>query len=165
MYCPRCAAQNLDDAKFCRGCGSNLETVVLALSGQYDAISLNNDASRLQLLQKRNESVRTLVKAISLLGSSLLIGTALGLLSNEPDWIIVWMIFAGWMAVWGVFSLVSGINGLIESRFVQRQIEQAPQSMLPRQERAAITAGLAEPPLAPRSSVTEHTTKHLTRPQ
>ncbi|MBA2732993.1 MAG: zinc-ribbon domain-containing protein, partial [Acidobacteria bacterium] len=31
MYCPRCSAQNLDDAKFCRACGTNLETVALAL--------------------------------------------------------------------------------------------------------------------------------------
>lgn len=33
MFCPRCAAQNLDDAKFCRTCGTNLETVALALAG------------------------------------------------------------------------------------------------------------------------------------
>ncbi len=35
MFCPRCAAQNLDDAKFCRACGTNLESIALALSGRY----------------------------------------------------------------------------------------------------------------------------------
>lgn len=32
MFCPRCAAQNLDDAKFCRACGTNLETVALEVA-------------------------------------------------------------------------------------------------------------------------------------
>ena len=32
MYCPRCATQNLDGAKFCRACGTNLEARLLANS-------------------------------------------------------------------------------------------------------------------------------------
>ena len=31
MYCPRCATQNLDGSKFCRACGTNLETIAIAL--------------------------------------------------------------------------------------------------------------------------------------
>ena|SRR5215467_9719134 len=34
MYCPRCAAQNLDEAKFCRSCGSNLSLVPQAMTGR-----------------------------------------------------------------------------------------------------------------------------------
>jgi hypothetical protein len=34
MYCPNCAVQNADDAKFCRGCGANLSLVPQALTGQ-----------------------------------------------------------------------------------------------------------------------------------
>ena len=34
MYCPNCAAQNADDAKFCRGCGANLSLVPQALTGE-----------------------------------------------------------------------------------------------------------------------------------
>ena len=33
MYCPRCAAQNLDDAKFCRACGADIRLVPQALLG------------------------------------------------------------------------------------------------------------------------------------
>lgn len=34
MYCPNCAAQNLDGASFCRVCGANISLVPQALSGQ-----------------------------------------------------------------------------------------------------------------------------------
>lgn len=33
-YCPKCASQNADDAKFCRACGANISLVPQALSGQ-----------------------------------------------------------------------------------------------------------------------------------
>src|SRR5258705_4453569 len=32
MYCPRCAAPNNDDMKFCRACGENLTVVAQAMS-------------------------------------------------------------------------------------------------------------------------------------
>ena len=34
MFCPKCAAQNLDGAHFCRTCGANISLVPQALSGQ-----------------------------------------------------------------------------------------------------------------------------------
>jgi hypothetical protein len=34
MFCPKCATQNLDGAKFCRSCGANVSLVSQALSGQ-----------------------------------------------------------------------------------------------------------------------------------
>lgn len=33
MFCPKCAEQNLDDAKFCRACGANVSLVPQALTG------------------------------------------------------------------------------------------------------------------------------------
>jgi hypothetical protein len=37
MYCPKCATQNISDAKFCRACGANLSLIPLALSGNLPA--------------------------------------------------------------------------------------------------------------------------------
>src|SRR6267142_2257218 len=34
MFCPKCAAQNIDGASFCRVCGANISLVPQALSGQ-----------------------------------------------------------------------------------------------------------------------------------
>jgi uncharacterized membrane protein YvbJ len=60
MYCPRCATQNLDGAKFCRACGTNLETVALALAQQLDPAQLDKDAAKKpkaakNKLEKRSE--------------------------------------------------------------------------------------------------------------
>ena len=33
MYCPQCGTDNLDNASFCRGCGSNISLVPQALTG------------------------------------------------------------------------------------------------------------------------------------
>src|SRR5947209_4739628 len=33
MYCPKCGTQNIDDAKFCRGCGADIALVPQAMTG------------------------------------------------------------------------------------------------------------------------------------
>ena len=33
MFCPRCAAQNTEEAKFCRACGADISLVPQAMSG------------------------------------------------------------------------------------------------------------------------------------
>ncbi|HUE82167.1 MAG TPA: zinc ribbon domain-containing protein [Pyrinomonadaceae bacterium] len=37
MFCPKCAAQNLDTAAFCRVCGANIKLVPQALTGELPA--------------------------------------------------------------------------------------------------------------------------------
>src|ERR1044072_49925 len=34
MFCPKCGAQNADDAKFCRACGTDISLVPQAVTGQ-----------------------------------------------------------------------------------------------------------------------------------
>jgi hypothetical protein len=38
MFCPKCAAQNIDGASFCRSCGANISLVPQALTGQPAAV-------------------------------------------------------------------------------------------------------------------------------
>jgi hypothetical protein len=176
MYCPRCAAQNLDDAKFCRTCGINLETVALALSDQSHPARMSKDkAGELKAakswLEKRSEGVSSIVKGAGLLGASLLIGVALGLFSHAPDWIIIWVAMAGWMACWGVIALTTGIGTLLESKAMLRHMGQtageiaAPTTQpLPANDPAMLPETTAASRLPHSSSVTEHTTELLTKP-
>lgn len=175
MYCPRCAAQNLDDVKFCRACGTNLETVALALSDQQHPAKLSKDKdeeleTEKSWLEKRREGMDGIVKGTGLMGASLLIGVALGLFSNAPDWIIIWAGLAGWMACWGFISLVSGIGALAEARFMRRQLGQttgeaaAPTAQpLSSADARILPDSLNTPKLSPPPSVTEHTTKPLNK--
>ena len=173
MFCPRCAAQNLDDAKFCRACGTNLESVALALAQKYHPAKGKSGRARDPFeswLEVRKEGVNKIVKGIGLFMSSLLIGVALGLFSNTNDWIIIWLCLVGWMACFGVISMVSGTAALMESRFLRRQLEQLPAATppgqaLPAGERSIMNDGLTTPILSPQTSVTEQTTTRLIKPE
>src|SRR4051812_28444125 len=33
MFCPKCGTQNIEDAKFCRGCGADITLVPQAMTG------------------------------------------------------------------------------------------------------------------------------------
>jgi hypothetical protein len=175
MYCPRCAAQNLDDAKFCRACGTNLEPVALALSGKYPRPKPHKDKTEASQpekspLEKRREGVNTIVRGSGLLAASLLIGVALGLFSNAPDWGIIWVAMAGWMACWGIISMTSGIGAIMDSKFVARQLEQASGEAAARTIQASPAGDERALPGAPAASglplppsVTEHTTEPLVK--
>jgi hypothetical protein len=163
MFCPRCAVQNLDDAKFCRGCGIGLETVALALSGK-NLVGKRGDEDDQPTtwVVKRRKGVNKLVRATGLLGSSLLIGAALGLFGPH-DWIVIWMVFCGWMATWGVFSLTSGIQYMIESKYMHKDLGDAVRDtgqLWPRAEPDALPSHVSALP----ASVTEHTTRTLVEP-
>jgi uncharacterized membrane protein YvbJ len=80
MYCPECATQNLEAAKFCRVCGTNLEVISLALRGnpqtqvnqaktEEQGLAKNSDWVR-----KKAQGTRSVVQGSVLLGVSSLIG-------------------------------------------------------------------------------------------
>jgi membrane protein YqaA with SNARE-associated domain len=128
MFCPRCAAQNLDDAKFCRVCGTNFESVALGLVDNYHLAERENDRVQDPLerwLEARKKSVNKIATGIGMLVSSVLIGIALWLFSGNHDWIIIWTVLVGWMTCLGVISMVLGIAGLMETRFLRRQLGQS----------------------------------------
>jgi hypothetical protein len=70
MYCPKCGALNIEDAKFCRGCGADIALVPQAMSGHlpekravgYDVEGKPYDESG-RRIRKRQEAPR-LDKAI-----------------------------------------------------------------------------------------------------
>jgi hypothetical protein len=88
---------------------------------------------------------------------------------GRVPWMLVWMVFFGWMACWGGIETAYGVSGLIESksrlrlmRATNREpaIDSTPQRLSP----AAGLPMINKPPAAFRtspSSVTEGTTRQL----
>lgn len=51
MYCPQCAAQLVDNDKFCRACGADLKAVAVALVGQ----QLASNAGKIKIKAPKKE--------------------------------------------------------------------------------------------------------------
>jgi hypothetical protein len=88
----------------------------------------------------------------------------------DAPWILIWMVFFGWMAVWGGIELAYGLGGLIEARTRLRMLGLAGEKPLPDPTTRELLQGRERPHLtnapaalahAPRASVTEGTTKLL----
>ncbi len=169
MYCPRCAAQNHDQTKFCRSCGTDLQTVVLALNAHLMPRPEDSNTKEKSLLKQQSGGIRSVVQGLLLFVTSAKFGVALALFSNQPDWIIIWLLFCGWLAVWGAIEMGAGISKLILSRMTQRRIDGLAAAMTVSAAPAAgETQRLPETETAPEvstlSSVTEHTTTPLMKP-
>jgi len=159
--------RNLDDAKFCRACGMDLDTVSVALA---EAGSPNKPKKKSKQrkpaktwAEKRSAAMRDIFQGAILTAASAVICVAFAIFLNVPDWLILWTVFFGWMACWGVISLAFGIGGLIESSTMSRAIDQplgrvtAPTG----DELAGSSFFLDSPP----ASITELTTEPLIKDQ
>lgn len=157
--------QNLDDAKFCRACGLDLETVsvTLAAAGSPYKPKKKTKQGKPQRTwaEKRSQALRDTIQGAILTAASAVICVAFAMFLNVPDWLILWTVFFGWMACWGVISMAFGIGGLIESSTMSRAIDQpmgrvtAPTD----NELASSSFFLNSPP----ASITELTTEPLVK--
>lgn len=178
MYCPQCATPNADDVKFCRSCGRELETVALALSGKpAKPVKAEEDESEpttaRDWMEARIESVSGITRGAILLTVSFLIGAAMALFmpaSFEAPWILIWMVFFGWMAVWGGIEMAYGISGVLEAKSRLRllaltgerpEVGATTQELLQGGEPRQIVSATAASKSTPRVSVTEGTTRKL----
>ncbi len=166
MYCPGCATPILEEAKFCRVCGINLAGVALSLSDQTPNLSNRDaEASRLSANARnhRRLAMKKLIEGGGLLSASTLVGAALGIFSNQKDWIMIWLIFGAWMGVVGVLFIAKAIESLIEARYTLNELQdhQAVPEIHPAAEFKNIAAPVTSPRLTPVTSVTENTTQLL----
>lgn len=169
MYCPRCAVNNLDDAKFCRGCGADIRLVPQALQGALPAAPERTGKHR--ATARREEKKRapaTLDAGLKKIfeGFGLFIIFLIGLfVFRGAFWLTVWFIIPA------LASVGEGIGQLIRARQEQSRLTSPP---LPE-------AGSFHPaPFAPNvaelsspdtreivhapGSVTDVTTRHLNAP-
>ena len=183
MFCPQCATPNADDVKFCRSCGRELEAVALALSGK-SAHSISDKSAQAtkagtnknepktaqDWIEKRIEGVSGVTRGSILLTVSLLIGLAMALFipsSFDAPWFMLWIVFFGWLAVWGGIEMAYGLSSMLESKSRLRLLEltgkygvEANQPKLSSGEPSPImspSAFRSSPPM----SVTDVTTRQL----
>jgi zinc-ribbon domain len=163
MYCPRCAAQSLDDAKFCRSCGADLKVVALALAEQQLPSKAGENETKAPekeqtWTEKRSQGVRKAAEGATMLVGSLLICLAIHF-SNNHDPLGIWVVFFGWMACWGVFAIASGLGAIMQAASMGSK------AALPKPADEPVkvpdTDPLADPSPSPLLSVTEDTTRSL----
>lgn len=147
MYCPRCAKQHIEGAKFCRDCGTDLETVALALDGKlvpptkvsqgsdnkshsWDAPNkgwedrYNNPETTEDWLRKHGAGVNFMARGATLLGAVLLAGVIMLRLFGVSVWpVVIWASIFGWMSWWGVACLAEGLGAIMQSRNMLRRRE------------------------------------------
>lgn len=153
MFCPKCAAQNVDGASFCRVCGANVSLVPQALSGQLPEAPATEKVRGCAKPATWESAFRSLFMGVAFL----LIAIALGFSRMGGGWWFYMLIPAAVMMATGVAHYMRmkeqqrrqfqpGMMG-------QRSFEQTQQPSLPSRQTGEL--------MAPPPSVTEGTTRHL----
>lgn len=160
MFCPNCGRDNAHERKFCASCGTNLEAVSQALSGNRDDFFTKTDAALDQLIARYSEHVfkdapsklndRQLGNSWKILGQ--------GVVTSFVDVIL-------FSLMWNIIPLRFLIL-LISSPFRLLSRRRSGQVTTTGGFKEPPTKGLAEPPpnrWLPESfpSVSEHTTQNL----
>lgn len=147
MFCPKCAEQNLDDAKFCRACGANVSLVPQALTGSLlNAVNKNKQAS----------GVRYMVTGIGLISVALM---ALLFAPREIAWVCFFFAAVPSVIMFGaaVGEFLAASHGRRRAQSYDRKTtELAPHEAHAELPPARPTADMIQP-----ASVAESTTRNL----
>lgn len=155
MYCPKCAAQNGDDARYCRVCGVNLSLIPQALTGQLSAPENTME----YLGGRKHRKAPSFERGLS----TMFMGIGFAVVA------LVLMITRNW---WGIFMLIpafsmlgTGVSMVLTHKHELRATQQpfvAPEQPVLRRP---TTGELAPPPPSTGTdqppSVTEGTTRIL----
>lgn len=162
MFCPQCAAKNLEGASFCRVCGANISLIPQALSGELsqprepEEFELRGRARRRQL--RREPSLDNAFKNVFMGIAFLFVSLALGFSRMGAGW---WF----WMLIPAFSMMGTGVAQYIRLKESKKQSfpirsERQPSLQTPREANAIPTRATGEL-IAPPPSVTEGTTRHL----
>ena len=168
MYCPRCAALNVDDAKFCRACGADIHLVPQALNGSLpEAINVEEGGRRHRRgvrYGRDGERRPSLSKGFEnlFMGLAFLIIFLGGLIFFRRGF-MMWV----WFIIPAMGLIGSGIGQIMSARREEaRSMELRPSApatsavplaSTPRELPPRETAEMLTPP----PSITEGTTRHL----
>lgn len=152
MYCPKCAAQNNDDTKYCRSCGSNLSLVPQALTGRLPEAP-SGKRGRHDFEKGGPASLAHGITKVFVGLGFLLVAAALSFAPTGRGW---WF----WMLIPAFASLGKGVAEIIAAKYTHNSAHGVTQSPVqyaqPTGELPPRSDAVFSPP-----SVTEQTTRHL----
>lgn len=163
MFCPKCAAKNLEGTSFCRVCGANISLIPQALSGQLpqardDDEGLEMGRRALRKLNRREPSLENVCKNVFMGIAFLLVSLALAFSRMGTGW---WF----WMLIPAFSMMGSGVAQYIrlkerEKRSLLSGTVRQP-SLQPQHQVDAFPTRATGELVPPPPSVTEGTTRHL----
>ncbi|HEX5702644.1 MAG TPA: zinc ribbon domain-containing protein [Pyrinomonadaceae bacterium] len=153
MFCPKCAAQNVEGAHFCRACGANISLVPQALTGQLPATPVEYSEGKKS--RKNQPTLDGGIRDVCTGFGFLAVAVALAIFGRpigaQVWWF--WMLLPAFGMLGNGISKIVRANQLKSSQFIPQQIQYvAPERMEPGRTNEL------RPPVA---SVTEGTTRHL----
>jgi hypothetical protein len=170
MFCPRCAADNQEDAKYCRACGADIHLVSQALAGMLPAVPERAGEKPAKKSKKKDDEGKLLEKGME----NIFVGLAfllivLGGLFYLRGAFFFWV----WFIIPSLACFGEGLGQLMRSRREQRLLSARAHSLnelgpaepnalyaAPRPARTVVAPDTAEMIESP-FSVTEATTRHL----
>jgi hypothetical protein len=164
MYCPKCAAQNLDNARFCRTCGADISFVSQSLTGnipQSGMAPYESSGQPVDAPGRASHGPQSLYKGIksTFLGVGFIL-VALSIYLFAPAGRIWWF----WLLIPAFGNLGGGVAELLRSRHERRLFgEPSDRRVIPPMQHAGGLPAGASQNLRP-PSVTEGTTRTLTIP-
>lgn len=157
MYCPNCASP-IDGVKFCRVCGSNVSLIPQVMTGQLQSAAEDSTGSG----EKRGHKTPSIERASKSFFTGIgFILVSLAVLFFFPAGKIWWF----WLLIPAFGMIGDGIGQYLRLREMRRREEfalQFPASQPQPQIKPAPSAP-ATSNLPTSSSVTEHTTKNLSK--
>jgi len=121
MFCPQCATANGPDVKFCRSCGAGLEAVALALTKptKKKLDRKKSEPTAQDWLERRIKGNSAITRGSILIIVSLLLTVPFRLFlpsTFDAPWILIWVVFFGWMTVWGGIEVANGLSSVLEAK-------------------------------------------------
>ncbi|HWS52501.1 MAG TPA: zinc ribbon domain-containing protein [Pyrinomonadaceae bacterium] len=166
MFCPKCAAENVENAQFCRSCGANISLVPQALTGHL-AERPDDEGGRGGRGRHKYDRGVTIERAVrSFFMGFAFVFVAFAVKTWAPAGNLWWF----WLFIPAAGALADGVGTYFRLR-ERRQQQLAPPAFSPAPQSFAAPPRAAELPprhtgeLAQPPSVTEATTRHLATPR
>ena len=149
MYCPNCASQNNDDAKFCRACRANLALIPQALTGELP-----------EGRRRRHRRGFTHGGSADLPNGITKAFTGIGFILIAFILCLLRQYWGVWMLIPGFGALGKGVAEIVAAREAQKAVVGSRQVQMPPAPNTGSLAAANPPELTgPPPSVTESTTK------